>query len=215
MTWQECFDDYSYRPLITRDADGRRRLDLEFFLDDDENVPEALVQAYVSSRDDELFLVFKPSANVDIIEFCDQWDMRIMKFINFDDLHDSEGKGNIIEKLRYNITQVLLHTSSFTQIDHSLEKSVRISRKIFLPYIENDVIFDSDKKIDNRTLLPFWYDQLREAAGLTESSKDIEDLLPADGADTFFLCEYRLQKSGRKRYLSDDQFSVVERWLNK
>lgn len=172
MRWQECFQKYSYTPLIYMNDSGERRTDLENFCIGDK-VPDELRQIYLSKCEDEMFLVLCLSNEEDVKKFCYTWDNRIMAFINF-----CKWKSKTeIKKLQYNITQILLYED---HVEKQLEKSVTVSRKIFIKCNGIDELDD-----DNRMLLPFWLDELKSAKINVKEEQELCDLLPMDESLAF------------------------------
>ncbi len=209
MKWQECFKKYDYRSLITEDG----VLDIGMFLVDGK-VPGELRQIYESKYGDELFLILQPKPGTNMNTFCNSWDEHIMAFVNFGELR--EGGHEAVKKLQYNITQIILYTEkkgicetgnlplmnrpdSFAE-----EKSVSVSRKIFIPCGSNDN-FDSDSRI----LLPFWYDELKGEIFNQENEENLTSLLPDNGTASF-LCKERIKIDHRARSNSADQLNFTE-----
>ena len=86
----------------------------------------------------------------------------------------------------------------------SEEKSVSISRKIFIPCNSSDN-FDSDSRI----LLPFWYDELKGEIFNQENEENLASILPYNGTASF-LCKERIKLDRRARSSSTDQLNFTE-----
>ena len=219
MTWQACFERYHYQPLIIDNTDGNRSLEIVMFLQENK-VPDELRQIYLSKSRDEMFIILQPKPKTNIEDFCNRYDTRIMAFINFGTLL---GNGHeAIRKLQYNITQILLYTNDKTgnlplmecPDNFSEEKSVSISRKIFVQCGANDNI-DSD----NRLLLPFWYEELKVESPAIDQEEKLSDLLPNTDAVTF-LYNKRLKIDHRKQLseqlnFTEEEFASVKGWLER
>ncbi len=225
MKWQECFTQYNYEAMIsTNSVDSTRTLGIEFFLESGK-VPDELREVYLSERKDELYLVLQPDPKVNIEYFCEFWDSSIMAFINFGKLPGYDH--NSIKKLRYNITQILLHGEKkddkaggrpLMECPASLaeEKSTSVSRKIFLKCKADDE-FDEE----SRLLLPFWYDELEERELDLKDEEAIKGFLPKEERLSFIFKEKRKLDRREKEILSDqlnftdEEFDAVKGWLEQ
>lgn len=227
MTWQECFEKYHYKALIAKNADDMRSLDIGMFLEEG-GIPDELRQIYLSRQKDELFLILQPKPSTDIQTFCAHWDSRIMSFINFGCL--PKERHEVVEGLRYSITQILMY--SMNTVKHAVklgslplmecptsfseEKSVSVSRKIFLPCDENDAFDDK-----SRMLLPFWYDELEGVGFNSDNERKLNALLPK-GEMEACLCKKRIKLDRRTKNVpaeqlnfTDEEFAAVKGWLEQ
>lgn len=214
MTWQECFRKYNYRPLITDDMDGKRSLDIVMFLQDGK-IPDELRQIYLSNQSDEMFIILQPKPETKVEDYCNKWDNRIMAFINFGAF--SNGGRETVHKIRYNITQIVLYGNlPLMQCPDSFseEKSIFISRKIFIQCSEDDV-FNSD----SRLLLPFWYEELETVDIPQNQEEKLNSLLPTKSTAEF-LCDERTKINRHKQpfeqlNFTKEEFLSVRGWLEK
>lgn len=208
MRWQECFNKYNYNALILEDESGERRTDIENFCVSDQ-IPDELRQIYVGKCGDEMFLILRVNNVKDMEKFRSTWDNRIMVFINFSKWRDEIE----IKKLQYNITQILLFEG---YVDKQLEKSVSVSRKIFVKCNVSDELDE-----DNKVLLPFWLEDLEgEKINIAEEQK-LYDLLPADES-LAFMCKKREKldrrqlKKGENTYnFRENEWMAMEGWLKE
>lgn len=221
MTWQECFEKCGYITLIN-EKDNHRVLNIEEF-NDDNGVPDILRQVYLSNKKDELFLILQPAPNTDISLLCAEWDNRIMAFINFGSLPMEGNRKDghrAIASLKYNITQILLYsnTKGDTKLlmnkpsSFSEEKSVKVSRKIFIGINSDDILPN-----DNEILLPFWFGELEKAKISIDKEKVLTDLITED-IKCLLEKHERLDHRGKntskdKKYFTDEEFETVKEWL--
>lgn len=231
MTWQKCFEKYHYQPLITDDVDGKRSLAIGMFLNYDElpdescqiplskpnngEVPDELRQIYLSKPKDEMLMILQPKPKTSIEGFCSFWDKRIMAFINFGVL--PRGGHEAVKKLQYNITQILLCEDlalMYRLGNLSQEKSVNVSRKIFIECGANDTI-------DNESMLklPFWYEGLKAVSSAQDQEEKLKYLLPDEGPAEF-LCDEHKKMNRRTQpsellNFTEKQFTSVKGWLEK
>ena len=208
MKWQECFQKYKYTELIDMDEDGGRKTKLDFFCVEGK-VPDELRQIYLSECRDELFLILRLSDVENMERFCNLWDNKILTFINFTSKQFREE----IRKLQYNITQILLYEGT---VEKQMEKSVSVSRKIFVKCNEDDELDDNDKM-----LLPFWFGDLESAEINKEERRKLEDLLPPTKELEFMYekrekIDRRRQKTGENKYnFQENEWLALEGWLKK
>lgn len=253
MTWKDCFEKYHYESLLNNNKEetvmynylaldinnretiiqspgksnnncniNKNVIDLEFFWDE-ENKPVELREIYISTNEDELFIILQPEIQDNIIDFCKKWDTKILKLLNFGNYTDRYNRNTII-KLRYNIVQIILVGNDkkneigkkYKNIpsDVSIEKSTSVSRKVFIECGDNDVIDE-----DNMILLPFWYDKFINYTQEDELERKLSEILPAR-KDLSVLYEKHEKVDGRKKgetqfSFTDDEFNEVKRWLVK
>lgn len=206
MKWQECFQKYKYTELIDMDEGGERKTKLDFFCVEGK-VPDELRQIYLSECGDELFLILRLSDVENMERFCNLWDNKILTFINFTPKQFREE----IRKLQYNITQILLYEGA---VEKKMEKSVSVSRKIFVKCNEDDELDDNDKM-----LLPFWFGDLESAEINKEERQKLENLLPSAEVLRFMYKKrekQRRQKTGENKYnFQENEWLAMEGWLKE
>lgn len=206
MKWQECFQKYKYTELIDMDEGGERKTKLDFFCVEGK-VPDELRQIYLSECGDELFLILRLSDVENMERFCNLWDNKILTFINFTPKQFREE----IRKLQYNITQILLYEGA---VEKKMEKSVSVSRKIFVKCNEDDELDDNDKM-----LLPFWFGDLESAEINKEERQKLENLLPSAEVLGFMYKKrekQRRQKTGENKYnFQENEWLAMEGWLKE
>lgn len=206
MKWQECFQKYKYTELIDMDEGGERKTKLDFFCVEGK-VPDELRQIYLSECGDELFLILRLSDVENMERFCNLWDNKILTFINFTPKQFREET----RKLQYNITQILLYEGA---VEKKMEKSVSVSRKIFVKCNEDDELDDNDKM-----LLPFWFGDLESAEINKEERQKLENLLPSAEVLGFMYKKrekQRRQKTGENKYnFQENEWLAMEGWLKE
>lgn len=87
--WRVYFTKSGYQPLIQKDINGKRKLIIDEFCNDDGTVPEELKEIYLlcnkSGIPCELLIVIdvrdKQQKNLNAL--CRAWDERILSFLNF------------------------------------------------------------------------------------------------------------------------------------
>lgn len=221
MTWKDCFEKYHYESLL-KNNQKEIVIELEFFWDE-ESKPVELREIYISTNEDELFIILQPEIQDDIVDFCKKWDTKILKFLNFGNYTDGYNRNNI-NKLRYNIVQIILVGNDkkneigkeYKNIpsDVSIEKSTSVSRKVFIECGDEDEIDE-----DNMIVLPFWYEKFTNATQENELEKKLLEILPAR-KELSILYEKHEKVDGRKKgetqfSFTEDEFNEVKRWLVK
>ena len=119
MNWQSCFEKYKYKSLISEDKNENEKILMEMFYEDGKK-PDELQQVYLSEKEDELFIILQMEPDMDAKKLSDKWDAKILAFINFGEDYGTDHAW--IEKIKYNITQIILHREKLQNKD--LEKSV-------------------------------------------------------------------------------------------
>lgn len=222
MNWMECFETYKYRSIYTtRDVD-KQDIDLDFFLDDDCVFTE-LREIYISENEDEMFLVLQPDTEADIHVFCEEWDSRILNFLNFGNRTVGFERSKI-EKMRYNIIQIILVGNGTknklgkeymrTPSDLEEQKSTSISRKVFIECSENDEL-----NMENKILLPFWYDEFNNENKENDLEDQLANLLSGLNKDnTLFQVHNKpdgRKSGGEKNVFTSEEFDEIKGWLVK
>jgi len=207
MTWKQCFEKYSYQGLLTESgnfSDSQNAISsfCENISDDNMRVYPGLLQIYISAQKDEMFLIIARDDNECIEKLCEKWDRNIMKFLNFGKLIDNNL--DIIKILKYNIVQIVLCTSSPSDGELLIEKSVNISRKILLPQSKSGAIKDRD-----RVLLPFWDKSLKQDATIQDVKNNLQSFLPPSNLNL----STRREKHTDNKYFNPDEFQEIEMWL--
>lgn len=223
MNWMECFEEYRYKPICTTcDNITQGDIDLDFFKEDDNILPE-LREIYISEKGDEMFLVLQPNVEDDIHIFCEEWDARILNFLNFGNRTSGFDRSKI-EKMRYNIIQMILFgnltTNQFgkeymrTPSDLTEQKSTSVSRKVFIECANNDEL-----DIENKTLLPFWYDTLINATEENCLEDQLANLLFGLKNDNVLLQAHKKSNNrrsgGEKNVFNSVEFDEIKGWLTK
>lgn len=200
MKWKECFEKYHYVSVLN----GEKQIfGLDFFLTD-ESIRHTLKEIFISPRQDELFLIIDTENTPDVSELSKQWDRWIMGFINFAASNSVELK--TIKKLKYNVIQILLFSNDAIRSNaFKLEKSVKVSRKIYIKCKHNDMDTIDD---DYRIRLPFWYDEIKQPLQDKAEQEKLSNLIP----DKNSRCAFMLENNG-KHELLDDEFIAIEEWL--
>ena len=211
-TIEDCFAEYSYHALISERQFIEQKSNLDAFyseINDNEKIiyPE-LQQIYISKHTDEMFLIINPScSNLNTLQkLCDEWDRKIMSFINFGILFGGTEEKNMIPQLRYNIFQIILCSNiSDVRDNFSIEKSVKVSRKILLPY-KNNLVTETDQ-----ILLPFYDTVLNISPQLQSDNSKLDYLRPPEALNLTIKRERT--DSHNKKFFNEDEFSSIERWI--
>ena len=193
MNWQSCFEKYKYKSLISEDKNENEKILMEMFYEDGKK-PDELQQVYLSEKEDELFIILQMEPDMDAKKLSDKWDAKILAFINFGEDYGTDHAW--IEKIKYNITQIILHREKLQNKD--LEKSVDISRKIFLKCDENGELEENEK-----VRLPFLYDEFETMEIKLDQDDELMKILP-DKKTLSFLYEKRKKIDGRSVKTTED-----------
>lgn len=95
---QEEFLKNGYKTILNEKNGNTYHINLDDIFDVD-NKPSELIEIYISEQQDELFFIIDGNKR-DINELCDIWDDRIRIFTILN------GKGEVIQRLKYNIIQI-------------------------------------------------------------------------------------------------------------
>ena len=209
MNWQSCFEKYKYKSLISEDKNENEKILMEMFYEDGKK-PDELQQVYLSEKEDELFIILQMEPDMDAKKLSDKWDAKILAFINFCEDYGTDHAW--IEKIKYNITQIILHREKLQNKD--LEKSVDISRKIFLKCDENGELEENEK-----VRLPFLYDEFETMEIKLDQDDELMKILP-DKKTLSFLYEKRKKIDGRsvktkeeRLSYTDEELELVKGWM--
>ena len=209
MNWQSCFEKYKYKSLISEDKNENEKILMEMFYEDGKK-PDELQQVYLSEMEDELFIILQMEPDMDAKKLSDKWDAKILAFINFGEDYGTDHAW--IEKIKYNITQIILHREKLQNKD--LEKSVDISRKIFLKCDENGELEENEK-----VRLPFLYDEFETMEIKLDQDDELMKILP-DKKTLSFLYEKRKKIDGRsvktkeeRLSYTDEELELVKGWM--
>ena len=209
MNWQSCFEKYKYKSLISEDKNENEKILMEMFYEDGKK-PDELQQVYLSEKEDELFIILQMEPDMDAKKLSDKWDAKILAFINFGEDYGTDHAW--IEKIKYNITQIILHREKLQNKD--LEKSVDISRKIFLKCDENGELEENET-----VRLPFLYDEFETMEIKLDQDDELMKILP-DKKTLSFLYEKRKKIDGRsvktkeeRLSYTDEELELVKGWM--
>lgn len=207
--WRAYFVENSYQPQIQTDEDGTKILAIEMFCSEDNTVPEELSEIYLlcngSGIPCELLIVLDIRGMEEgrIKTLCKAWDEQILSFINFGSLPGREKQPQ--DLLKYNVMQILLSDPVTVHCAAAMseEKSTDISRKLFIS-IENGDVSDSD-----RSMLPFYFDQLMEKSTAPESEAELLQILPKRDE---LGCLY--EDCTKEKVFSHEDLAAVKEWLS-
>lgn len=207
MNWQDCFKMYKYKSLLQEECNKNEKVFVEMLLEE-EVKPKELQQVYLSEKEDELFIILQLDSDVDSKNLSAVWDSKILSFINFGETFGAEHKW--IEKIKYNVTQIFLYTNKAE--NKVLEKSIDVSRKIFLKCNQNGEVEENEK-----VRLPFLYDGFDTVTINTKQNDDLKKMLPDKKALAFLYEEHekidRRKEKERKFNFGDDELELVKGWL--
>ena len=82
MKWQQCFEKYKYKSLISESNNENEKTLMEMFFEEGEK-PDELQQVYLSEKEDELFIILRMEPDIDAKQLSDKWDAKILAVINF------------------------------------------------------------------------------------------------------------------------------------
>lgn len=208
-TWRTYFTSNNYQPLIMIKTDSSRILEIEEFCYEDGLVPEELSEIYLfcngSGIPCELLVVIDIRGihdDAEIKTLCKTWDNRILSFLNFGDLPGYKHQSQ--DFLKYSVLQILLSDPEIAHSPTALseEKSTDTSRKLFIS-MENGDISETD-----RSMLPFYFDQLKQIIIPPEEESELEKILPCHDGLSFLYENYPTGK-----IFSGEELNIVKGWL--
>lgn len=169
MILQEEFRKNDYKDILKGDVASDYGINLEDIFELDEK-PEELLGIFISEQKDDLFFLLDGDS-MEINSLCDGWDNRIRVFAIINK------KANVIQKLRYNIVQLIVYSRDTP--DKNREGNLSISRKIIIKGDMTDkdqIIIGDDEVVE----LPFHMILSDSFAPDEEQMKRLEQLLPKD-----------------------------------
>lgn len=182
---------------------------IETFLDEydegkEKKYTEPLKTVFMHETKNEMFLVLDClNADLESIKnVCDEWERKILKFVNFGD----EYRDNI-KWLKFNINLMVLCKNESGNTDDNYrfqaEKSTQVCRKIFLLCNDKGEIIDDDK-----TIIPFYFETIKTVNSEKEAEleKQLKDMLPKDH-EILSICE--------SEELTDNDIQKIYRWLDE
>ena len=198
------------------------KLFIEYLYDQEEEPREELIDIFLSKHGDELFIVLKGDAK-NPGELCKWWDKRISRFTAFGSTDYS-----ILKKFKYNVIQLVLYSGvSKTIIDGKTkiiipkeinreeEGSVQVSRKIFLPYTEEDgqIVIPDEEAVE----IPFYLIPLEDFHTKSTDIEELEACVPDEEEMAFLYSAIAIprKKAGGAMPLgfNDEQFEKTKEWL--
>lgn len=212
MILQELFKKYNYINIMDKNIENYDNLKVSFFLDEDDEIPTELIGIYISKNKDELFLVLDTTGN-NPIEMCNKWDEKIAIFIMF----GSEDK-KALKKLKYNIIQLVIYQDEIH--DRSEEGSVRVSRKIFIPYKTGE---DGQVTIEDGDALeiPFCLFTPNNFQKNNSTVSELKKITQADDTKMNFIKKEnrKIRRSKDvdgflKKNFTSEKFELIEEWLD-
>ena len=209
MFLQDIFLEKGYQNIVDDKSAYAENFDMEYLYDDD-MVPKELLGAYISKYGDEMFLLLN-STGQDISELCNKWDKKISTFMIF-----GSNKKSIIEKLKYNVVQIILSEDDI--IDRTQEGSLNVSRKIIVPCTFDNtgrVVINDESALE----FPFVLIKANEEVQRNDIFSELSRLLPKEDSDMEFL---RIPRGRKNRILGQDgvlvksfpdEFEQIKEWL--
>ncbi len=203
MILQELFHDYGYDDIEINIKKMQHGFILDYFYKDDEK-PTELLGIYLSKNKDELIFVLD-SRGREINILCQNWDKMIRDFIIF----GSEDR-NALEKIKYNIVQFVLLDHDI--IDKTEERSLNISRKIFLKSkIEDNgnIILEFDEELK----VPF-YQISSENFNIRQDLVEIlNKYISKDDSSLKFINYIRKKANKNSKSFNEQEYKLIESWL--
>jgi len=166
---------------------------------------DILKDIYLHITSNEMFIILDcASKNLDDLKIvCDEWENHVLSFINLNKNFEEN-----INFLKYNITLIFLcKDNKVNMFDdnfrYSMEKSLRICRKLFLLCDESNEVIENELRY-----LPFYNTnyELASSSDIVTLEKKIHDSLPKEDSDI-----YNIFKNNEK---VDDNIELIVRWLN-
>lgn len=208
MVLQEEFEQNGYKNLLSSENENSFQINLEDLFDLSD-IPPELIAIYISETQDELFFIIDGNA-MEINKLCDMWDDRIRVFTIVN------GKNNIIQKLKYNIIQLIIYSNGMP--DKNREGNLLISRKIILKGNKDDrnqILIDDDDVIE----LPFHMIPANVFSPDEKQVSALKMLLPNDD-EVFSLLKKKQKKVKKKEHegileksFEIQDFEKIKGWL--
>ena len=208
MVLQEEFEQNGYKNLLSSENENSFQINLEDLFDIND-IPPELIAIYISETQDELFFIVDGNA-MEINKLCDMWDDRIRVFTIVN------GKNNIIQKLKYNIIQLIIYSNGMP--DKNREGNLLISRKIILKGNKDDrnqILIDDDDVIE----LPFHMIPANVFSPDEKQVSALKMLLPNDD-EVFSLLKKKQKKVKKKEHegileksFEIQDFEKIKGWL--
>jgi hypothetical protein len=160
---------------------------------------------YLHTTNNEMFIILDcVSKNTfELKNVCDEWENYVLNFINLDKNFEKN-----IDFLKYNITLIILCKDNKVNMSddnfrYSMEKSLRICRKLFLLCDENNEIIKNELRY-----LPFNNAdyELPSSSQITSLEQEIHSYLPEENSEIFNICINNEKV--------DDNIDLIIRWLN-
>ena len=206
MLIKDIFEQYGYHGLLT--AGDYEGINVDYFKENDV-YPEELQEVYISPTKDELFFVLILDG-MDAQSMCDDWDRKISSFISF-----GSKKKEILFRLKYNIVQIILYRGTVEKKE--LEHSLFISRKIFIPYLEN---CNNDIELSEEESIYFPFIPVEQGNYIVdeELEKELASYLPNAEELEFLFIERKPARKNNKiseptLSFEKEEFTKIEGWL--
>ena len=200
MKLREQFEKYNYKSILQNDE--LCSLDISYFLDENKKVPEELLDIYISSQEDEIFILLNGDKK-DIHTMCDEWDNRVSIFVAF----GSENR-SLLRKMKYNIIEIILCKDK--QRDRSEEGSLKVTRKIILSYdIESDgtIVIPDTEAVE----IPFYMIPTSDFLLNEENKKTLKKCMPKE--DLKILFQENKKGRGINSTFEKEYYDKIEEWL--
>ena len=211
MILQEQFENYGYHDLLVDGVANEYKIDLETIFDNNEK-PEELINIFISEQKDELFFVLNGNS-MDINHLCDCWDNRIRIFTLIN------GNSNMIQRLKYNIVQLIICSKVITESDKSVEGNLLISRKII---VKGDITDINTIKINESEAigLPFYMIPTETVKTDDEKLMLLKKLLPTDNDLLTLLkkkqkIDYKDKNANWNKSFEPENYNRIKRWLEE
>lgn len=223
MKLKEEFIKKEYYHSIFKKEDAlKEKLFIEYLYDEEDDERIELYDIFISKHCDELFIVLKVDAE-NIKDVTAWWDHRVSLFTSF-----GSKDRDLLRRFKYNVIQLLLckGEKQFIEeketivlpenMDRSEEGSLNITRKIILPYTEDEegnIIIPDEEAVE----IPFYMILSGDFRTDKNKTQELNKCLPSADHLQFLYKEVKKVNKGRKKItdksFGKEKFKDIEEWL--
>ncbi len=208
MILREQFENNKYQSILQKQNALDRKLYINFFYDDDNQIPKEVFDIYISAHGDELFLILNGD-NQNIPKLCKGWDEKISSFMVF-----GSDERLVLRNLKYNVIQIILCSGEI--IDRTAEGSLNISRKLILSYemnAEGEIEIPDEEAVE----IPFYLIPAGDFRIDEEIAKELSICMPESNNLEFLYSPRKKEKNIKtgtpKMSFSENEYKIIEEWL--
>ena len=211
MILSKQFEENKYQSILQEEDAINRKLFIDILYDENNQIPEELVDIYISIHGDELFLILKGDYK-DIHEMTTRWDEKISSFMVF-----GSDDRSVLKNLKYNVIQIILCSEEI--VDRSVEGSLNVSRKLIFSYEVNEegkIEIPDEEAVE----IPFYLIPAGDFKLDEEISGKLSACLPLSNDLDFLYSPRKKEKNLKKGETSlstmsfgETEYKIIEEWL--